>query len=96
MASIQSNYELNVAKRGQPNWQGEITYSHLCRIELGAGVPDAMLAAAREISDRFPAPEYRLSLTYWECTGKPLQIPAKPQQPQSLPGLWEPGQRSND
>lgn len=75
MASIPSNYELNVARAEGRNWNNSgPKYVHFCRIELGTGMPEQMEAKAAAIAARFPSPEFQCTLTYWECIGqrKPL------------------------
>lgn len=67
MASIPSNYEINVAKKAHGCAYGR----HYCRIELGQMLPDEAKAKFRELSELF-GEEYNLSLTYWKCYGEPV------------------------
>lgn len=67
MASIPDNYEINVAKKRNPD---DEYGTHFCRIQLSNEWNDEMaektLRFFRELFDE----EYHVSMTRWECRGK--------------------------
>lgn len=68
---IESNYSLNVARdTGCEMFQGGRAYGHYCRIELGNAHPDVATIIARDIAERFPSPEFKVTLSRVECSGR--------------------------
>lgn len=66
MASIPSNYEINVAKKRNPEDKYGI---HFCKIEIS----EYLEVKAKEKLDFFRelfGNEYHVSMTYWDCKGK--------------------------
>lgn len=75
MALIQSHYCMNVARdTGRAAWDGGRSYSHFCAIELGACSSDIAKEKARDIAERFPAPEFHVTLTRVECGGRDIDF----------------------
>lgn len=75
---IPCNYEINVARVNE-NYsyyiagQKHTVYARLFTANLG----DISLNEAKEIfaimKEKFPAPEYNLTLTYVKCVGQPIE-----------------------
>jgi len=64
--SIPDNYEINVAKKRNPDDEYGI---HFCKIQLNEVFP----VAAEEKLDFFRklfGADYHVSMTHWECRGK--------------------------
>ena len=64
MASIQDNYEINVAKK-----RADDRWTHFCKIEL----PDCLVGDAKAKLDELRAvfgDEYKLDMTHWVCRGE--------------------------
>ena len=69
MASIPSNYEINVAKKKNPEDKYGI---HYCCIEI----PETRIENARkklaEIRKMFGS-DFNVTMTYWTCKGYPIE-----------------------
>ena len=66
MASINSNYEINVAKKRNPDDKYGV---HFCKIEL----PEFLAEPAEEKLQclrKIFGDEYHVSMTYWYCRGE--------------------------
>jgi hypothetical protein len=68
------HYVINVAQRlPQPTWNGKTKYVHLFATAEHSLRDEA---AARDLLnlflEKFPVPEYELTLTRWMMTGEPL------------------------
>ena len=67
MASIPCNFEINVAKKATD----KVSY-HFCRIEI----PEVIESEARkklELIRRIFGDDYNVSMTFWNCYGKPIE-----------------------
>ena len=63
MASIQDNFEINVAtKRADGRW------NHFCKIELPEYAEDQAKAKLDKLREIF-GDEYKLDMTHWVCCG---------------------------
>lgn len=58
MASVPSNYEINVAKNGK----------HYCRIQLRESYEKEAIRKLKTLREIF-GNEYELWMTYWKCEG---------------------------
>ena len=68
MASIPSNYEINVAKKLNPDDKYGID---LCKIQLPGDIWNDKLAEEQlKFFRELFGEEYHLSMTHWECIGK--------------------------
>lgn len=68
MASIPSNYEINVAKKRSPDDEYGI---HFCKIELPIHDYTSYLAEEKlKFLRELFGDEYHLSMTYWKCVGE--------------------------
>ena len=78
MASIQSNYDINVAKRGMLRFTNVVAeakerYMHYLRIELGpCRDKEEALTMLEDTRLRYPAPEFKVTMTYRSCVGRGL------------------------
>ena len=69
---IQDHYEVNVARKesGDKFIDGVERYRHFCRIEINTTYPKEEVEEKFEIiTEKFPAPEYKCTLTRVECRG---------------------------
>ena len=66
MASISDNYEINVAKKRNPEDKYGI---HFCRIEISDPLED-IAEEKLEFFRKLFGDEYNVSMTHWECRGK--------------------------
>ena len=66
MASIPCNYEINVAKKRNPEDKYGI---HYCKIELGSCLEETAEKKLEFIRNIF-GEEFNVSMTYWDCRGK--------------------------
>ena len=74
------NYIINVSKKqAKPSWDGLPAYSHLFATAEHSLTTEAQ---ARELLsvfvEKFPAPEYQLTLTRWEKQGEVLAFINQP------------------
>lgn len=68
MASIPSNYEINVAKKRNPEDKYGI---HKCKIELSSDVfTDERAEKELHFFRELFGDEYNVSLTHWKCYGE--------------------------
>jgi hypothetical protein len=69
--STQSHYEINVSKlRRAPGGASTGRYEHLfATAERSAVTRERALELLDSLEARFPAPEYHVSVTHWECVG---------------------------
>lgn len=76
MASIESNYSLNIARKtGEVAYGGAAHYYHFAKVELGSGLLVNVMERAKEVSARFPeADGFKVTLTYWDCRGQGIAI----------------------
>ncbi len=72
MACIESNYEVNVARKvdGSKFQDGKARRMHFCKVELGSMLPQAADEKFTVLCKQFPAPEFTLQMTYWKCRGE--------------------------
>lgn len=66
MASIPSNYEINVAKKRNPDDQYGL---HFCNIQLNESFEDKAEEKLKFFRELF-GEEYHISMTYWRCIGE--------------------------
>ena len=69
---IESNYEINVAKKGKRAFDDVERYYHYCRIELGFMMPDDAKEKLHELRELFPK-EFKLTLSYVDCRSKQIE-----------------------
>lgn len=65
--SISDNYEINVAKKQNPDDKYGI---HFCKIQLSREWNDEMAEEKLQFFRDLFGDEYNVSMTYWECRGK--------------------------
>ena len=70
MASIPTNYEINVAKKRNPDDQYGL---HYCRIELSETRRDDAVTKFKEIRKMF-GKDYNVTLMLWECHGYGIEV----------------------
>jgi len=66
MASIADNYEINVAKKRNPDDKYGV---HFCKIELPEWDNEAQAECILMLLRELFGDEYRLSMTHWTCRG---------------------------
>ena len=70
--SFQSHYRINVAKRSGVSFTGGDLYSHLFATAPDSGAmwsADKALMMLEMMQEKFPAPEYKVDMTHWRCSG---------------------------
>lgn len=67
---IESHYYLNVAKAEDHKTH----YRYYCRIKIVEIIPEDAIKRARDISERFPSPEFKVTLTRVECVGSNVAL----------------------
>ena len=68
MASITDNYEINVAKRKNPDDQYGI---HFCKIQLSSTIYNEERAEEKlNFFRELFGDEYHISMTHWKCRGE--------------------------
>lgn len=65
-------YEFNVSQRTIRH--GVETYAHYLTADLGNVHPDDVTTKAREIAARFPAPEFKCSLSMKQVVGTQMKF----------------------
>ncbi|MCR5453165.1 MAG: hypothetical protein K6F00_11115 [Lachnospiraceae bacterium] len=70
MASIPSNYEINVAKKRNKDDEYGI---HYCRIELSDTFRENAEEKLKFIREKF-GDEFNVTMTYWECCGHKIEV----------------------
>lgn len=65
MASIASNYEINVAKKRRLDDPYGV---HFCKIQLSESFEDNAEEKLKFLRELF-GDEYHVSMTYWKCSG---------------------------
>lgn len=75
--SHESHFEVNVAKATGTRWdshKGSVaTFTHHFKADVGTDQQRAV-ARAQDIAARFPAPEFKVELTYWESRGHDIAL----------------------
>ena len=66
MASIPSNYEINVAKKRNPKDKYGL---HFCKIQLSTNLEEKAEEKLKFFRELF-GNDYNVTMTYWECHGK--------------------------
>lgn len=67
MALIESHYSVNVSKASfNPR---RSPYLHYLRIELGSKMEDEALDILADTRKRYPAPDFKVTMTYVNCVG---------------------------
>lgn len=80
MAGIQSHYSINVAKLvpSLNDWVEDRRYAHHITIEPKVGIQrDAALEILMGVRELYPAPAFQVDMTYWECIGHRVDVPAE-------------------
>lgn len=67
MASISDNYEINVAKKRNPD---DKYGTHFCKIELPGWDNEAQTEEKLQYLRKIFGDEYHVSMTYWKCRGE--------------------------
>lgn len=65
--SISDNYEINVAKKQNPDDKYGI---HFCKIQLSREWNDEMAEEKLQFFRELFGDEYNVSMTHWECCGR--------------------------
>jgi hypothetical protein len=67
---IMSDFKLNIAQRGpKPGWDGKPQYFHFALVELPSHRESEAILLAQHFAEKFPAPEFSLTLTHWQTRG---------------------------
>lgn len=71
-------YEINIAKRnGSRFYDGKQNpaYSHFAKVTLPQSTyEDEAQTIARQFADAFPSPDYKLTLTRWQSSGREVEF----------------------
>lgn len=73
---MESHYVLNIAVLQKSPFDGVMRYAHYARVRLPHSKADesGAIYTANEFKHRFPEPDFKLDLTYWQGTGYPVEI----------------------
>lgn len=72
MASIPSNFEINIAQADPKHRQfgtNKPLYRHHAKLELGQMLEANALLKLADTRTRYPAPDFNVTMTHWVCRG---------------------------
>ena len=69
---VESNYEINVAKKWKKPFDDVERYYHYCKIELGFMMSADAIEKLHELREFFPE-EFKLTLSHVDCHSKQIE-----------------------
>lgn len=66
---MESFWSINVAAKHGRDWEGKDKYAHFFKVDIKGHQVSEAQAVFDELKERFPEPDFKITVTRWEVTG---------------------------